>query len=305
MKSNFDIFPARFKQHLPLASLLVLNPWISLGFAIVLALSLSPLSIHYGLSVIIIWTAIFSFYLERATLDRVLFIPFCVITVWEAMGLGVGIAMTASQAKGVIDTGMLKMQVVYLIMFPVMYGAYRLGFGPERKIIFPDKSAQFEDDVIRPLITVGWILFLWRVAQLTIFAATGAEDRGDFGMNAQEQNFGIATYFNLFPRFNSLGFFLLPLVFSRTHIFGKWILSGIMLYYMVLAFATGARGNVFFPLMFIMVGLFLFRVLRVIKLDITAIVISMGIFPMVIFMDHFRNTDAYKSTRTMDLKNRL
>lgn len=305
MKNTSDFFPVRLKQHLPLLSLMVLNPWISLGFAIVLALSLTAFSVHFGLGILIIWTAIYAFYLERRTLDRVLLTPFGVVTAWEAIGLGVGVSMIVFQAKGMTDPGMLKMQIVYLLMFPIMYCAYRLGFGPGRKMIFPDKNPRFEVEVIQPLITVGWIMFFWRLVQLTIFAATGAEDRGDFGMNAREENFGFSTYFNLFPRLSSMGFFLLPLVFSRTQIFGKWILTVGMSYYMILAFATGARGNVFFPLLFIMVGLFLFRVLRIIKIDVTAIVVSVAIFPMVIFMDHFRNTDAYKSTRTMDLKNRL
>jgi hypothetical protein len=305
MKSNLDTFPTRFKQHLPLVASLVLNPWISLGFAIVLALPLAAFSIHYALSLMIIWTAILSFSLERGTLDRILLPPFSVVIAWEAMGLGVGASLIALQAKGEVDPGTLKMQIVYLLMFPIMYGAFRLGHGPVRKMILPDKNPQFESEVIRPLVTVGWIMFSWRVIQLTVFAATGAEDRGDFSMVAQDQYFGIATYFNLFPRLSTLGFFLLPLVFSRTQVFGKWILAGLMTYYMVLAFAAGARGNVFFPILFIMVGLFFFRVLRSIKIDISAIVVSIAIFPLVIFMDHFRNTEAYKASRTIDLKNRL
>jgi hypothetical protein len=298
-------FPPRFVHHLPFASRLVLSPGLAFAACALAGLLASVFSIHYGLSFLIFWTALFAFYLDRGLLERVLIPPFGLIIAWEAIALGLGIGLIVYASGHKFEPNLMKMQVAHLLLFPVMCAAYRIGFGKAPRMVFPENIPAFEQQVVRPLFFLGWGFLLWRVLQITVFAATGAEDRGEFSIVATDQYFGLWTYFNLFPRFNSLGFFLLPLVFSRCAGPMRVILLGIVAYYFLLAFATGARGNVFFPILFIGIGAFFFRIVRMIKLDLLGAAVVVATLPLLILMDHFRNTDAYRATRTIDLRDRL
>ena len=224
---------------------------------------------------------------------------------WNAIGLGVGASLLAYAANNELDPNLLTMQLTYICVFPLMFGAYRWGFGKLPRVTFPEKNAAFEKKVLEPLVVAGWVLIVWRAVQMTVFAATGADDRGDFSLVAQDQYFGVWTYFSLFPRFNSLGYFLVPLVFARSTSLAKLVLLGILAYCQLLGFSSGARGLVIYPIIYIGVGMHFFRSIQRLKIDIAALVVVLCTMPLLIFMDHFRNTEGYRASRTIDVSARL
>ena len=307
MYSNFtDLRPGRFAKHLPLVSALVLNPFaVAFVFAF-MSLAVSIFSIHYGLSMIIMSMPFMSYYLERNLLERILIPPFSCVVIWEALGSGLGVAFIVYGNGGGFDPYLLRVQIVTLLCVPFGWFFYRLGFGVIPRMTFPEIRSRFDLDVVRPLVWVGWFFLLYQVFRTIVLAKTGALDRGDFGLIAMDaKSFGIWSYFNLFPRFNSFAFFLFPLFFQRSSVFGKAIGLGLLGVYFLIALVSGSRGIVFFPVIFIVVGLYFFRSLKNAKLDVWGVVLMIVMLPLVVFIDAYRNTDAYRATSTLDIVGRI
>ncbi|CAA6693598.1 MULTISPECIES: hypothetical protein [unclassified Lentimonas] len=298
--------PQRFKKHLPLAAALVLNPWFSGIVLVLLGGLLSFFSVHYALSLLILILPFFSYYLERSLLERILIPPFSCIVAWAAIASGIGVALIIYGRGGTSDPYLMRVQLVTLMVVPFSWIFYRLGFGQIPRMTFPDVRGRFDDDVVRPLAWVGWVFLLYQVTRTIVLAKTGALDRGDYGHVATDTGlFGIWTYFNLFPRFDSFAFFLVPVVWQRSYLIGRVLMLALLGVYFLIALVSGSRGIVFFPMIFIGVGFYFFRVLRLVKLDITAIFLALLFLPLIVFIDAYRNTDAYRATRTTDIIGRL
>ena len=304
--------PSRFTLHFPLVAAVVLQPELSGAIAASLALCVGLISIHYAMTVVILWLALFAFYLERRLLDYVIMPPFVIVTAWTALGLGLGVSLLVYASGGLFNRELAMMQGLHIALYPLMFAAYRFGFGKPPRMVFPSNSPDFEKNVIRPLVALGWILFGWRVIQLTVFAATGAEDRGYNSVSArfdmldpQGAQYGVWTFFAVFPRLNFLGFVLFPLIWSRAGGLLRSVLLALLGFYLLLAFAGGSRGTFLYPLLFIGIGTFFFCRLRTIRLELVGIGLLAAMIPVITFMDHFRGTQTYQITRTLDLTSRL
>ena len=296
----------RFKKHLPFAAALVLNPWFSGITLVILGLLLSLFSVHYALSLLILILPFFSYYLERNLLDRILIPPFSCVVAWAAIAAGIGVALIIYGQGGMYDPYLMRVQLLTLMVVPFSWLFYRLGFGQIPRMTFPDVRGRFNDDVVRPLAWAGWVFLLYQLTSTIALAKTGALDRGDYGNVAIDADlFGIWTYFNLFPRFQSFSFFLVPVIWQRSNLFGRLLMLASLGVYFLIALLSGARGIVFFPMIFMGVGFYFFRVLRLMKLDMMAILLAILFLPLIVFIDAYRNTDAYRATRTTDIIGRL
>jgi len=298
----------RFFRFSPLAARIIFHPVLA-GIALfVPAVVTAPFSIHYALGFVIIWLATLAYYLERRFLECNLLPPFAMIMLWEALGLGLGVPLLVlGGARELFSRELLIMQFAFIAIFPIAYAGYRLGFGASRGMEMAsasDPSARKE--IYRPLAFVGWMLLVWRIVQITVLAATGADDRGDYGIVAQGESWGVFTYFLLFPRFTYLGFVLLPLIIreSRTFI-SRFAVFAACIYYFSVALATGARGNLFYPIIYLGVGYYMFshRIRR--HFDVAALVMFIAALPLIVLINSYRNTEAYRETRSINIISRI
>ena len=296
----------RFRRHLPFLSKMILNP-LGLGiFVSILALVSLVFSVHYSLSLIILILPLTSYYLERGFLDRILLPPFSILALHAAFGSGLGIALIIFSRSGEYDPYLMRVQIVTLFSISFGWAFYRLGFGKLPILTFPESGRTFDHDVVRPLVWCGWFLLVFQLIRTLILASTGNLDRGYFGAVAVNQShFGFWTYLNLFPRFESFGFVLVPLVWHRSESIARIAFIPILAAYFLVAFVSGSRGIVIFPIIFIVVGYFFFRHLRWVKLDRIGFLMIIAFLPFIVFIDAYRNTDAYRETRSTDIIGRL
>ena len=310
--SSNSVAPTRFARYFPLSAALVLNPLATGAVALGLALFAGSFSIHYALAVIIAWLGLFAFYLERGLLNYILFPPFATVMAWQTMSLGLGISLVVSSSGGLFVREYAIMQGLAVAAYPLAYGAYRFGFGKLPRLVVPSDSPAFEQAVVRPLVALGWVLFGWRILQMVVLAATGLDDRGDYGINVmagatgtQGVVFGVWTYFNFLPRLGNMAFLLFPLILIRARGLARAALVVLFSFNEVVGFASGARGSVMYPLFFVATGAFLFLRLGRFRLERWLIGGAVAIIPLITFMEHFRSTEAYRNTRTIDLIPRL
>ena len=107
-----------------------------------------------------------------------------------------------------------------------------------------------------------------------------------------------------------LSFFFLPLVFKYVKSFLRAVIILLICYILLLAFATGSRGTFIFPFVFFGVGTYFFKTrflktFRFIRLDVVAIGSCALILPLLLLMDHFRNTQTFREKRTIDIVGRF
>lgn len=302
--------PNRFKHHLPLFAIFVLNPWFVAFLLLVSAVALSLLSVHYGLALILLILPFCSYYLERNLLDHVLLPPFSVIAFWQCLGSGVGISLIVFASNSEFNESLFKVQLATLISLVVGWFFYRLGFGKIPKMFFPEVRGLFQRDFIRPLVWCGWFFLLFYVVGIFVKAASGHLDRGESSVSALgvagQANFGIWTAFNVFTRFNNYGFFLVPLVWRHSALTARLILLGVLACFFLLTLLSGSRGSFLYPFIYIAAGLFFFlKSMKRVKLDVLAIVVVAFVAPLIVIIDAFRTTDAYMSTRTTDISGRI
>jgi hypothetical protein len=298
--------PRRFATHLPLLAAFAMNPWF-IGFFLICAAGLATLfSVHYALSLLLLVYPFVSYYLERNLLDRVLLPPFSILTFWAAISSGFGVALIIYARNGEFDSSLMKVQVASLIAMPIGWCFYRVGFGRIPNMHFPEQRGAFERDVVRPLVWVGWFFLLFTVFRTIVMLQSGNLDRGESSGSAMGQgHFGYWTYFNAFPRFNNMCFFLVPLMWRSTPGFGRILMLGLLGIYFLIVLVSGARGILIYPMIFIAVGLYFFRALHAVKLDLIGVASLVVLLPLIVFIDAFRNTDAYRATSTGDIAGRL
>ena len=308
-RSNYNRQPNRFKYHLPLFAILVLNPWFVALLLLSSAVVLSLLSVHYGLALILLILPFCSYYLERNLLDHVLLTPFSVIAFWECVGSGVGVSLIVFANNSYFNESLFKVQLATLAFIVVGWFFYRLGFGKIPKMHFPELRGLFQRDVIRPLVWCGWFFLLFYITGIFVKAASGHLDRGESSVSALgvagQANFGIWTVFNVFTRFDNFGFFLVPLMWKHSPFTARLLILASLASFFLLALLSGSRGSFLYPIIYIAVGLFFFKTSQRIKLDGLAIVAVALFAPLIILIDSYRTTDAYMSTRTTDISGRF
>ena len=167
---------------------------------------------------------------------------------------------------------------------------------------FPDIRSVFDRDVLLPMLWVAWFFLFYVVIRTVALAQTGALDRGEFGKHRNgKRPFWHLDLFLAFLRFDGFAFFLCPLIMQRSSLAGKLIALVLLGVYFLIAIVSGARGLVFFPIFFVGIGLFFFRSLKNLKLDILGLLLGVVLLPLVVFVDAYRNTDAYRATKPWTL----
>jgi len=273
-----------------------------LPVAIIVSLS----SVHYGLAIVLGWLTLLAFRLERRILEMSLLPPFATLTLWQFLGLGIGVSLIISESAGDFNPSYLKMQLIWIIGFPFFYLSYAVFFKKIRSVVAPLVSNNQQELAWRPLYYIGWILLTVRIVGYVHGAYTGSEDRGELSIaNTSDADFGIWTIFQLVPRFSNGGFFLLPVLLGRGDFLQRIVLGLMLGVYFLLAFVSGGRGNVFYPIIFIFIGYYAFWRLPRVPWDLVGFGIAAGFLPLIFFMGTYRGTEGFISSQMIDVKGRL
>jgi hypothetical protein len=298
--------PARFNAYFPFASKVVGNPLAAAVPAVPLALIAGVWSVHYALAVVLAWQVILAFYLERRILDFCLLPPFAALFLWQFLALGVGIPLIISESTSTFDPAFLRMQLIWVLGFPVFYAAYALFFRRVQAVVVPIPTAAPQHQAWRVVFVIGWLLLIMRITGFVVGALTGAEDRGEFNVTAMtDQKFGIWTAFHLLPRFSNVGFVLLPVLFARSSAPGRLVLAGMVGVYLVFALVSGGRGHLFYPLLFVLIGYYAFRPVRRLPLDAVMFALALLFLPLIAFIGSYRGTEGFVGTRMSDVRGRV
>ena len=270
------------------------------------AIIVSLFSVHYGLAVVLGWLVLLAFNLERRILELSLLPPFAVLALSQFLGLGVGVSLIISESEGDFNPSFLKMQLIWIIGFPFFYLSYSVVFKKIRAVVVPAVSNAQQELAWRPLYYIGWILLAVRIVGYIYGAYTGSEDRGEFSVvNTSDAAFGMWTIFQLVPRFSNVGFFLLPVLLGRGDFLQKTLLGLMLGVYFLLAFVSGGRGNVIYPVIFIFMGYYAFWRLPRVPWDLAALGMAAATLPLIFFMGTYRGTEGFVSSQMIDVKSRL
>ena len=296
---------SRFQVYFPLFSKFLGNPAISVAVLLFCALPVALLSVHYSASFLCLAASICLISSQGKFNNYLLLTPINILAFYLFTGPALGVALVTHASGGVFSYGLFVHQAVSVVTAIIAAVCMHTQTRRIPRFSFPIHNRNFDRDVLRPLMWVGWMFFTVAVLKSLVAAATGASDRGYFGEDVAGGVFGPWTIFAIFPRLTNIGFFVLPLIFFRSTIIGKSIVSGMFTVYMLLGFASGSRGAFIFPLVFIACGLYLFSLSRTIKMDLLALIGFCVLAPLFVIVNEFRTSEAFSETRLIDVFDRL
>ena len=296
---------SRFEVYFPLFSGILGNPAMCAAVLLFCALPVALLSVHYSASFLCLAVSICLIASQGKFNNYLLLTPINILAFYLFTGSALGVALVTYARDGEFSYGLFVHQLVSAVTAIIAAVCMHTQTRRIPRFSFPLNNKNFEQDVLRPLIWLGWIFFTVAVLQSLVQAATGSSDRGYYGEDIAGGVIGPWTIFAIFPRLTNIGFFVLPLIFFRSTIIGKSIILGMFSVYMLLSFASGSRGAFIFPLVYIACGLYLFSISRAIKMDYLALLGFCVLAPLFVVVNEFRTSEAFNETRLIDLFDRL
>ena len=243
-------------------------------------------------------------YFERKLLNTCLITPFSVGIFWPTLSLGFGVPLAVFVSGDGYNREYAIMQLMHICMFPLMWFGFRTGCGRGYQVNWPRAFTELRVCAAKPILIIGGAALAWRTIQIIIQTIYGVTDYGDKGIMSEGQLFGPWTFFELFGRLNNFSMILVPLLWLYANRGGKVLILSILLIQFALLFASGSRGAVIFPGLFLFAGYYIFAASRR-KLDFYIILATVSSIPFLIMMDHFRNSDLFKGTAASDFKGRF
>jgi len=295
----------RLVQWLPYIGRVLQSPLQALLIMIVPALLLMPLSLHWSLLPFFSCAVAVSFHVDRALSSRFLLPPLALLTIPAFLGLGVGVPMVAGDLGFSISPVHLTMQLVGLLGLPFGMIGYVWARGRVATDWCPPRADSIYREVSKPLLKLAMFFAIFDLIRIVIGWRSGSLDRGYAGEALVGQSIGIWTFTGIFNRWGNLWFFFLPILWRFNGALGRAILAGVLFFYALVAYASGSRGLVLFPIIFIFFGYYFFVDRPHIKVERWAFVL-IPLFALYIYtVDVFRNTDQFRNSRLADLPARL
>lgn len=304
MASRQSPFP-RFERYFPLAAFLVRNVWKLFPVFGLVAAALGFYSVHYSLSVLCVWMGLVCFWVDRKHLNYCLFTPLQPLATVLVLALGVGVSFVTLDAEEKYTEGFLAMQLVGLLGFPLFIAGYRLVMGNVPGFVVPSSQVPANRHFFQCLIYIGWFCLLHDFGKVLAGVISGTNDKGYGGEFVVETPFGWWSAFGIFPRIQTLGYVLAPVIWRDSRAIGRCLLAGVVGSILFLNFAAGSRGQTIYPVLITVVGCFMFFDARRVKYELYLALGAMVAVPLVTIMLNFRNTEAFRSTSLRDVFSRV
>ena len=285
----------RFSKAFPIVSQFLVKKRIVIFTCLSFAALAGLYSPHLSLSIVILMYVLLSYSLERRHLNNLLLTPLTVLSIYSFLGLGIGSVLMLVANSGEFDPYLFLMQLAYVLTFPLMLVIYAAFTQQFPAFSLPDVSSYDAKSFYKPLKIIGWIFLIYAFLALLTGVITGSADRGYSGDFIVENKYGIWTIFVIFSRFQYLSFILIPLLTRDSNWVQRYSINFLLAVYLILCFAIGSRGALFYPILHILVGYWMFGGSgKVLKRAL--IIVSALAFFLIPFMDAYRNTDAFNSS---------
>ena len=297
-----------FANAFPVLNWLSVNWGVSVFLVLVSAGLVYFLSPHYALSLLILGQAFLIVKSDMVLVRRFLLSPLVLLIVNEIIRMTLGPIFLAYSGGGVWQPGVGMAQIATLIYLPCVWLGYRVIVSGRRDFIVPYQDQRFIEWVTKPLVILGILFLLYAVISTVFLIGSGVKDRGIGGEEFTNLNFGVFSpvrLFQVFARFKSIGWVLLPLVLFYSPRSLRLPLLGLTSIHFVLSLLNGDRGNVIWPLISIGIGCYVFLPSLKIHFEkwITLALPFLVLFIWVI--DVFRNSDAFSQASAIDLESRM
>jgi hypothetical protein len=245
-----------------------------------------------GLGICSVGLGVFGLWLDRRFLPIWLVTPamwfssICILT----GGIGPILLVVSDSAELM---GVFRMQVGICVGQCVFFGVYALARSEQVPPSFRNVIVQ-DLRVRHSLLGAGIFCLGWAVADTIVGAVTGASDRGEAGEAAAYQFFGVWSYFGAFNRLNAVGFVLLPIIWLFGGVFVRLYSIAACAIVIGMGLLTGSRYSAFMPFVALFVGYFGFVSKPRVRLEWLALAALPVAAFMFVFLDHFRNTAAFR-----------
>ncbi len=295
----------RILQWAPHVGRLVQNSWATLFSAFVISPALLQLSVHWAMLPFCLWILLVALKIDWALLDRLATPPLTILVLAPAIGMGVGVPMYVASLDEEFIPACLIMQLVFVFGTPFLFMGYRLGRGQILAHWCPARTEGIFDSVAKPVMALAVFFLLFDLARITIGWRTGGLDRGYAGEAVIGRDIGIWTFTAIFSRWNNLWFFFLPILWRKGGLALRSFLVFSLCFYSLIAFASGSRGLLLYPVIFLACGLYFFIDKPHFRLEPWAPVLLLCFVAYIYAVDVFRNTTQFQESRLSDLSTRL
>jgi hypothetical protein len=246
---------------------------------------------------------LFGLWIDRDCLNRWLMAP----TVWPASvcifcgALGPLLMFTTEPyLMRYLSASFFGMQLAISIGFTTFFIAYAC-VRPSM-VRMPSFRSLVENNrsLSSTLIGACYVCLIFGVVMKFVGIVSGSADRGVGGEDAYYQVFGIWTYFIAFQHLGTVGFILVPWAFLKSNFVFKFLIAGCVSFIILFDFLGGSRQGVIAPFVLFTLGYYAFIGRPRFRLE-HIILLSFPFLAFVfVFLDAFRNTDAFQNNSLTD-----
>ncbi len=295
----------RFRNWFPITAGFIRRPWQTFAVAVLLAAPLSFLSIHWALAPLCFWIFLWAMRIDGPLINRLLLPPLATLVVMTAIAVGLGVPIFADSIEGNFSRPHLITQVVYILGYPLLFLGYRLGRGKIRPDWWPAYPRALIASLRQPLHGIALFLCIFDVARLALCWQTGRLDRGYAGDVILSQGMGGWTFFEMFSRWHTIWFFFLPYLWRERSSAIRVFVVGAAFFCLLIALASGSRGLVIRPLIYVLCGAYFFSDIRTVRVERWVPLLVLPILGLIWGMHLVRSSGEFQNSRMTDLSARL
>jgi hypothetical protein len=292
-------------QWAPYTGRLVQHLWITLLAAFILSLLLLSLSIHWALLPFCLWMLLVALRIDWDLLDRLAIPPLALLILVPAIGMGIGLPMYVGSLEIGRSAPHLTMQLVFLLGTPILFMGYRLSRSNIPCHWSSTRASTIIDAEAKPLLLVASFLLLFDAIRIAIGWRTGSLDRGFAGDVVLEEGIRLWKVPGILLHWHNLWFFFLPFLWRRSGSVIRFFVVLMVSFYCLLAYASGSRGLLVYPLLFTLCGLYFFIEKPRFRLERWAPLLLVCLGAYIYTLDVFRSSVQFQQSTMVNLTDRL
>ena len=300
-----DWIARRFRGFFPWSSRVALSPlWAGIvlgGLAVLLSRSYPNAS----LALIALWVGMLMLNADRPLLGSFALSPIAFLGVRQMTGLGGGLLL-ASFSAGFVESPELRHMLIHGIVggFAKLAGTV-ITFRSARGLFVPLEDRAYQRDVLRPVVTVGWLLLgytaMTTIVTLVVF---GGADRAKETVWRVDEALGWWSWFNLFNNLKYTLWVIVPLIWMRSNAVQRGLLIAVGMLLVLPDLLGGGRTALLLPAMYGVVGIAMFRP-KPFNLDKYLLAAAIPLVPFIAFWEFYRGSTAFRETKLVNVSDRI
>jgi len=295
----------RFRDFFPWSSRISLSPlWTGLVLAVI-AIFLSQSYPNASLALVAFWVGLLMFNADRPILGSYALTPLDYLGVRQMSGVGIGLFL-ASLNAGFVSSPELRHILIHGILGGLgkLAGA-AIAFRSLRGLFIPLADRDYQRDVLRPVVTVGWLLLGYTAMTVLVqFIVRGGSDRANATIWRVDEALGWWSWFNLFNGLKYSLWVIVPLIWFRSGFVGRCVLAAVGSFLIVPDLLGGGRTALLVPAMYVVFGIAMFKP-KPFNLDKYLLVALIPLVPFIAFWEFYRGSAAFRDTKLVNFSDRV